>query len=321
MAKRKSFSINSSLSRSLAETVLAAEDYSGQLLIEVIPIERLELDPDNPRELHLDFNEVRQGIRAGDPLTETKQIELSSLESLSKSIAAQGLINPITVYKFQGKYRLIAGERRTLASILAGKLQIPCRILETNPTALNRVILQWIENNEREDLTLWERLNNLRSILKIYSDEHDKNPERVTAAELSDLTGISVSQAAQYRLVLQANETVWLAIKENKIANLDKAAFIVKATLKDQDALITLCDQGASLKELKAATDKFVVQKSSQVLSSTPVFSASVKSEKAMRIILQALKDQNLVTDTENIQHLTGKALVNHFQKVIHQLC
>lgn len=321
MAKRKAFSINPSLSRSLEETVLAAQDYTGQLLVEVISIDRLELDPDNPRELHLEFHDVRQGITEGDLLSEKKKAELASLESLSKSIAAQGLINPITVYKHQDKYRLIAGERRTLASILAGKMQIQCRILESKPNPLNRVILQWMENNEREDLTLWERLNNLRSILKIYSDEHDKNPDRVTASELSDLTGISVSQAAQYRLALQASESVWQAIKENKVNNLDKAAFIVKATLKDQDALISLCQRGASLKELKAATEKFFVQVSASVLPSTPVFSAKVTGENAMRVILQALAQQKLIVETKDIHQLTGRALVGYFQEVMTQLC
>ena len=49
MAKRKSFSINSSLSRSMEETVQAAHDFSGQLFVEMVPIDRLELDPENPR--------------------------------------------------------------------------------------------------------------------------------------------------------------------------------------------------------------------------------------------------------------------------------
>ncbi len=321
MAKRKAFSINPSLSRSLEETILAAQDYSGQLLVEVISIDRLELDPDNPRELHLSFQDVREGLLEGDPLVELKKNELASLESLSKSIGAQGLINPITVYKHQDKYRLIAGERRTLASILAGKTQIQCRILEDKPNALNRVILQWMENNEREDLTLWERLNNLRVILKIYSDEHDKNPDRVTAAELSDLTGISVSQAAQYRLVLQANSNLWQAIKENKISNLDKAAFIVKAALKDQDALVVLCQQGASLRELKAATEKFFVQKSSNPVSSSPVFSVALKNDKVMHLILHALSEQGLISSMKNPADLTGKALARYLQQVINQLC
>lgn len=321
MAKRKAFSINPSLSRSLEETVFAAQGYSGQLLVEIIPIDRLELDPENPRELHLDFQDVRQGLTSGDPLAEKKKSELATLESLSKSIAAQGLINPVTVYKHQEKYRLIAGERRTLASILAGKSHIQCRILESKPNPLNRVILQWMENNEREDLTLYERLNNLRSILKIYSNEHDKNPERVTASELSDLTGISVSQAAQYRLVLQANDTVWQAIKENKINNLDKAAFIVKATLKDQETLISLCEHGASLKELKSANEKFFVQKSTNTLSSPPVFSATIKGEKTMRVILHALFQQGLISDTTDINALESKALVRYFQQVVNRLC
>lgn len=320
MVKRKSFSINSSLSKGLEETVQAAHDFSGQLFVDVIAIERLELDPDNPRELHLDFHDVRHGIAQDDILLEIKKQELLSLESLSKSIAAQGLINPIVVYKTQDKYRLIAGERRTLSSILARKIHIEARILEEKPSALNRVILQWMENNEREDLSLWERINNLRSILKIYSDQHDKSLERVTAAELSDLTGISVSQAAQYKLVLQASDVVLAAIKNSKINNLDKAAFIVKAAFQDQDALVSLCANGASLKELKAATHKVLLQKSENA-GAKKIVSATIQGEKMLRIILDALSDKKCWNiDVSDYAHLHDRALQRYFQTIMQQL-
>lgn len=315
MAKRKSFSINSSLSRSMEETVQAAHDFSGQLFVEVIPMDKLELDPENPRELHLGFQDIQQGITSDDPFAEKKQAELLSLQSLSKSIVAQGLINPIVVYKCQDKYRLIAGERRTLASIIAGKQHIQARIFEDKPTPLNRVILQWMENNEREDLTLWERVGNIRSILKIYSNQHEKHAERVTAAELSELTGMSVSQAAQYRLVLQASDALLAAVKENKVGNLDKAAFIVKASFQDQEALISLCYQGASLKELKAATSKLFVHKPED--SSSKVLVATVRGENTMRVILKALLKEGVLTNIESDIRLEGKALARYFQEAM----
>ena len=322
MAKRKSFSINSSLSKSLEETVQAAHDFSGQLFVEVIPVDRLELDPENPRDLHLSFQDIQEGISADDPLADTKKDELLNLQSLSKSIVAQGLINPIVVYKYQDKYRLIAGERRTLASILAGKNQIQARIFEDKPSPLNRVVLQWMENNEREDLTLSERVNNIRSIVKIYSNQHEAHAERVTAAELSDLTGMSVSQAAQYRLVLQGTEALLLAIKENKVSNLDKAALIVKASFQDQDALISLCSQGASLRELKAASHKLFIQKPDKVLAASKTFSATVRGEKTMRIILDALYKEALLPSNMQNNHTTleGNALVRHFQEVLEHI-
>ncbi len=314
MAKRKSFSINSSLSRSMEETVQAAHDFSGQLFVEMVPIDRLELDPENPRELHLSFEDIQQGIHENDPLAEKKKEELLKLESLSKSILAQGLINPVVVYKCQDKYRLIAGERRTLASILAGQAHIQARIFEDKPTPLNRVILQWMENNEREDLSLWERVSNIRSILTIYSKQHEQAVERVTAAELSDLTGMSVSQSAQYRLVLQCSDALLNAVKENKVGNLDKAAFIVKASLQDQDALISLCAQGASLKDLKAATHKLFIQKPDHTASTSKDFSATVRGETTMRVILRALMKDGVLTDAYANGKLEGKALVRYFQ-------
>ncbi|MES2203696.1 MAG: ParB/RepB/Spo0J family partition protein [Pseudomonadota bacterium] len=320
MAKRKSFSINSSLSRSMEETVQAAHDFSGQLFVEMVPIDRLELDPENPRELHLSFDDVRQGIHENDPLAEKKKEELLKLESLSKSILAQGLINPIVVYKCQEKYRLIAGERRTLATILAGQAHIQARIFEDKPTPLNRVILQWMENNEREDLSLWERVNNIRSILNIYSKQHEQAIERVTAAELSDLTGMSVSQSAQYRLILQCNDALFEAIKENKVSNLDKAAFIVKASLKDQDALISLCSQGASLKDLKAATNKLFIQKSDSTPATLKDLSATVRGENTMRVILRALMKEGVLTDAYADGKLEGKALVRYFQDAMNSI-
>lgn len=320
MAKRKSFSINSSLSRSMEETVQAAHDFSGQLFVEMIPIDRLELDPENPRELHLSFEDVQQGITENDPLASKKKEELLNLESLSKSILSQGLINPVVVYKSQDKYRLIAGERRTLATILAEKAHIQARIFEERPTPLNRVILQWMENNEREDLSLWERVSNIRSILMIYSKQHEQAIERVTAAELSDLTGMSVSQSAQYRLILQCNDALLDAIKENKVTNLDKAAFIVKAALKDQEALISLCAQGASLKDLKTATNKLVIQKSDSTTSPSKDLVATVRGEKTMRIILGALLKQGFLTDAYAEGKLEGKALVRYFQDAINSI-
>lgn len=321
MVKRKSFSINSSLSKSLEETVSAAHDFSGQLFVDVIAMTKLELDPENPRELHLSFQDIQEGIHEDDALAVIKKKELVGLESLSKSIASQGLINPIAVYKLQDKYRLIAGERRTLASILAGKNHIQARIFDDKPTQLNRVILQWMENNEREDLSLWERVNNLRSILKIYSHQHEKSLERVTAAELSDLTGMSVSQSSQYRLVLQASDAVLQAIKENKINNLDKAALIVKASFQDQEALISLCYQGASLKELKEASSKLFVQKPKNPSVLSEVFSVMVKGEESMRIILQALLKERVIQPLgKNVEMLEGQVLVRYFQEALKQI-
>ena len=90
------------------------------------------------------------------------------------------------VYKHGEKYRLIAGERRTLASILAGKADIQAKILDARPDELKISLLQWIENIERKDLSLWERLNNLEKIVHAYAESKNIPPNQVSITELSN---------------------------------------------------------------------------------------------------------------------------------------
>ena len=58
MAKKKVFSIGNALSRGLEETIESAQNYSSELSIDVIPIKKVELDPDNPRDFVLTMPDV-----------------------------------------------------------------------------------------------------------------------------------------------------------------------------------------------------------------------------------------------------------------------
>ena len=141
MAKKKVFQISDALADGLEQTITAAHNYSGELRIDVIPIKKIETDPDNPRDLKLDFNDIYQGILESDENFTRKTEELANLQTLANSIRSQGIINPIVVYKYGEKYRIVAGERRTLASILAGKSEIQAKILDNKPNDLKISLL------------------------------------------------------------------------------------------------------------------------------------------------------------------------------------
>jgi ParB family transcriptional regulator, chromosome partitioning protein len=325
MAKRKSFSINRSLSQGLEETITAAHDYSGELLVDVIPLNRIELDPLNPRELHISLEEAQSGlIDAHDNEKAIKQQELESLRTLSNSIKNQGLINAVMVYKHGDNYRLVAGERRSLASLMAGCSSIQARILDTKPDKLKRTILQWVENIEREDLSLWERLSNIKSIMQAYCEAHDTRFEQMTGAQLSELVGVSPSQSAQYKVVLLGCDELINAIKNNQVANLDKAAFIVKAPSSHLSMLITLCEQGASLKEMKAAIDTVsVIEKQHQVGKGSS-FRVAIKSEKVVKTIIESLLSTDdfihLRTQYENCGQMSSEALSKRFNQLVKKI-
>ena len=105
------------------------------------------------------------GLDRNDPLYERKLEELEKLKELAITIESSGVINPIVVYKRGEVYRVVAGERRSLASILAGKNEIEARVFNEKPKGFELKLIQWIENTAREDLTLDERIGNIREII------------------------------------------------------------------------------------------------------------------------------------------------------------
>src|SRR3990167_5037920 len=203
---KKSFKIRGHLADALHDTVSSAQNNAGELHVEIIPLRKINLDPENPRDLALTIEDMYNGLNQTDPNFSRKGNEKNALDSMTKSIVDQGVINPIVVYQFGEHYRLIAGERRTLASIMAGKEDIPARVLTSKPDPLKLSLIQWIENMEREDLSLWERMQNLEKILAAYADKNGKSADKITPTEISQLTGFSIQQGMNYRNLLDASD-------------------------------------------------------------------------------------------------------------------
>ena len=266
MPKKKSFQISDTLTQGLENTISAAHNYAGSLNIEIIPLNKIELDPNNPRELILSLIDVKEGISKEDPDYEKKLIEQKHLQSLAHSIEEQGIINPILVYRFQNKYRLVAGERRTLASFIANKKDIQAKILDKLPSPLKLSLLQWVENIERKDLSLWERLHNLEIILENYAYEHKKEMKDITATDIKNLIGCKKSQGKNYRAVIQAPTTIKEHIKNNDIKSLEKAAVLSRLTSQTlRKKALELCIDGTSLKNLKNFVEEKTILKEEKI--------------------------------------------------------
>lgn len=111
-------------------SLLSSEGSGRKQGVRMIPLDRIEPNPDQPR---MEFDEA-------------------SLEELAASIREHGVLQPILVRpREQGRYQLVAGERRWRASRRAGLESIPALIEEIDDdTALEIAI---IENLQREDLS------------------------------------------------------------------------------------------------------------------------------------------------------------------------
>lgn len=77
-----------------------------------------------------------------------------AIEALAASIKEHGVLQPIVVTKEDGKYKIVAGERRWRASKLAGLDKIPAIIRTLD--SQNRLEISIIENAQREDLNAIE---------------------------------------------------------------------------------------------------------------------------------------------------------------------
>ncbi|VVC76945.1 putative chromosome-partitioning protein ParB [Aquicella siphonis] len=296
MTKKKRFGISEALTRGLSETIHVVENNAGMYRNVVLPLSRIELDPENPRKLAIDLADVRAGIRPDDPLYARKQDELEKLKELAHTIKTSGVINPVVVYKLGEVYRIVAGERRCLASILAGKQEIDARVFNEKPKTFELKLIQWIENTAREDLTLDERLGNVREIIREYKNQQGEI--EVTATLLKNITGLSLSQTTYYLAALNAPLDVQVEIQSGNIRNLDKAAIIAGIASPDiRKEAIDACINGSSLKEIRSIIsqhkllkrNKSTIQASSRGRSTSRINMGTTLNTEVIKTIIESV--------------------------------
>src|SRR4051794_21929383 len=114
------------------------------------------------------------------------EFDREKLDELTQSIRIHGVLQPVTVYRAgDGRYRLIAGERRWRAARLAGLTQVPAlvRTVETH----HLLELALIENIQREDLNAIEVANAFHNLVTQHGLSHEQIAER-TGKDRSTVT-------------------------------------------------------------------------------------------------------------------------------------
>ncbi len=112
------------------------------------------------------------------PYQARTHFDQAEVESLAQSIRENGLLQPVSVRRLpDGKYQLIAGERRLRACRLAGLAQIPA--LECQADATLSAVLGYIENNQRADLNCFEQARALRLLLGLWGCTQEEGAARL----------------------------------------------------------------------------------------------------------------------------------------------
>ncbi|MHB8834543.1 MAG: ParB/RepB/Spo0J family partition protein [Candidatus Methylomirabilia bacterium] len=108
-----------------------------------------------------------------NPHQPRKEFAADKLEELSASIAARGLIQPVIVRPLaDGRYELIAGERRWRAAAKAGLARIPAVVRQAE--SAEAIELALIENIQRQDLNPIETAEAYRHLAETFDLSHEE---------------------------------------------------------------------------------------------------------------------------------------------------
>lgn len=132
--------------------------------IVMIPIDKLNPHPDNPRK------------------------DLGDLSELAESIKAKGVLQNLTVVPYYSKiqkrvmdglYTVLIGHRRASAAKMAGLTELPCVIV--NMSYEDQIATMLMENMQRSDLTIYEEAKGFQMMLDLGK----------SVAEVSEMSGFS----------------------------------------------------------------------------------------------------------------------------------
>ena len=98
--------------------------------------------------------------------------QFGDLSEMVASVKEKGILEPILVRSFEGKFQIIAGERRYQAAKAAGLHRLPCIEVDVDHRGMLEISL--IENLQRKDLTAFEEAAALQRLVEQFRYTHDE---------------------------------------------------------------------------------------------------------------------------------------------------
>ena len=164
-----------------------------------------------------------------------------ALKELAVSIKEHGVIQPIIVRNVNGKYEIIAGERRYKASALAGLTKIPAIIRDLDDKESSKVAL--LENLQRKNLTPIEEARTYQKILEI---------DEMTQEDLAKTMGKSQSAVANKLRLLSLPDEIQNAILKEQISERHARALLnIPETQKQIEMLNKIVNNKMSVRAVE----------------------------------------------------------------------
>lgn len=168
-----------------------------------------------------------------------KIFDEQALNELAESIKTYGIVQPIIVNEKDGRFIIVAGERRWRAARIAGLKTIPCLIKDYSKQEISEISI--IENLQREDLNPIESARAIKNLL----DEFN-----LTQEEVADKIGKSRPAVANTLRLLTLPETIVGLVESNKIsAGHARALLAIENPVKQKEIALSIIEKGLNVRE------------------------------------------------------------------------
>lgn len=207
-----------------------------------------------------------------------RNFDEEGLRSLSKSIAENGILQPLVVRRINStEYELIAGERRLRAAIMAGLSKVPCVVHQCSDK--DSALFALIENLQRADLNMFEEARGIARLIRKYGLTQEQ-----AAIKLGKKQSTVANKLRLLRLGFEEQE--WILT-----ANLSERHARTLLRINDEsvrrEALSRIINENLSVVESEALVTDLLMKKPEQ--------SAERKPERKI-----AIKDVRIFVNTIN---------------------
>lgn len=242
-----------------------------------------------------------------------KKFDAEPLNELANSIKNHGVLQPILVVERNGRYLIVAGERRFRASKIAGLKELPCIVADFTNSQIKEISI--VENLQRQDLTPIEEAKAIKELIDEFGWTQDVVAERL---------GKSRPAISNTLRLLQLVPEVIQMIEEGKLSAGHAKSLVV---VTDKDAQIRLakqvCEKKLTVRDLEqavkstkskskghASSGKISNEFHALIMDMQRVFGTKVfmmGSENRGRIYIDYFNKDDLDRVYEIVQHLKEK--------------
>ena len=235
------------------------------------------LIPDAPEPARQGAVEVDIDLLAPNGDQPRLHMDDARLEELSRSIKANGIIQPILVHKAGGSYRIIAGERRWRAAQRAGLLKVPVVVRDV-PEGSHKQLLELalVENVQREDLNPIEEAVAYQRLAEEF---------QLTQEQIASAVGKDRSSVANYLRLLKLPEEVRADLASGALTmGHARALLAISDAAAQRHAAREVISRGLSVRETEALVKKLA--------SSAPARASKAQAEPKTDVHTRAAEDR-----------------------------